>query len=184
MAISSWVPPVWEPRRRWRSGATCTSAHAVVAHALGHLVLSASVVSDRGSGGRVTWRHKDATFALASVDHVAIAFAGPLAGRTGDVVLTAENGTDDYSALLRTSIAASITDPESRTPGEILDAGTKAARRLVAAHAEAINALADELLATEGKYDLGEARIRELMQLHHVQPSPENDRHRNKKTEA
>lgn len=153
------------------------AAHAVVAHALGHLVLSASVAPDRGSGGRVVWRHSDAAFAQASIDHIAVTFAGPLAEQTGDVVQAAENGADDYSALLRTAIAASITDPENRTPGEILDAGTKTARRLVLRHSRAIEALTYELLATEEKRDLGEDEIRGLMQLHHVRPHQGPDPH-------
>lgn len=96
----------------------------------------------------------------------------------------ARGGADDYSLLLRTAIAASITDSEARTPTEILDAGTKIARRLVAEHSVAIAALADELLTTGENHDLGEAEIRALMQLHHVRPKPEGHRAWTNKTEV
>lgn len=151
------------------------AAHAVVAHALGHRVLVATIVTDGDSGGRVTWRHKDPSMALASIDHVTVAFAGPLAEQTGDVVSAAQGGADDYSAMMRTSIAASITDPLRRSPGEILDAGTKEARRLIRLHPRAIDALAAELLSTEGRRDLDEDEIRGLMQLHRVHHSKEPD---------
>lgn len=67
--------PALEFQRDLQKRARHEAAHAVVAHALGHLGLSASVVPDRRSGGRVTWRHKAA--ALASVDRIAVTFARP-----------------------------------------------------------------------------------------------------------
>jgi hypothetical protein len=163
------VGSTWLTIRRSRElRARHEAAHAVAAFALGHQVLSASVAPDRGSGGRVMWRHRNPALALASVDHVAIAYAGPLAERTGDVYETAQEGSDDYSTLMRTAIAASITDPEARTPSEILDEGTRCARRLIEAHAQAVDALTRLLIATDEERDVLEEEIAALMRLHGV----------------
>ncbi|WP_394941162.1 hypothetical protein [Psychromicrobium sp. YIM B11713] len=144
------------------------AAHAVVAYALGHRVLSASIVSQGMIGGRVAWRHHSDV--LASVDHIAVTFAGPLAEGTGDVIEQGIQYTDDYSALLRTAIAASITDQAQRTPTQIIDDGTRLARCLVEDHAGAIEAVAAALLSTEAKHDLEEGELRELMERHSVRP--------------
>lgn len=138
------------------------AGHAVVAGALGHRVVVVSVSTCGASGGRTIWRHRDSDLVDASVDHVAVAFAGPLAERTGDVVDSAD-GSDDYSLLMRTAIAAAVIDPQRRAPTEILDAGVALARGLLAEHAAAVDVIADKLISTDGTTDLDEEQINRLL---------------------
>lgn len=158
-----------EIKRSLETRARHEAAHAVVAHVLGHLVVSASIAPLGSSGGRVAWQHK--TNSLASVDHIAIGFAGPLAEGTGDVLPGHLRHDDDYSKLLHMSMAASVTDPAARTPTQILDEGTAVARRLIAEHATAIDVLTKALLTTDEERDLDEHEIQRLLDEHFAGPA-------------
>jgi hypothetical protein len=128
------------------------AAHVVTALALGHTVRQVNITARGRVGGTTSWDHREG-LNLASVDAVAVLYAGPLVEATGDVV-GAPGGTDDYSLLLRTAIGASITDPQRRSPTQILHDGSVLARRIVAEHRDAITALADALVATDGQTSL------------------------------
>lgn len=128
------------------------AAHAVAVHVLGHRIDAVSVSITGRSGGRVSWTHHEGV--LASIDHVIVCFIGPLAERTGDVMPVSPRADDDYSVMLRTAIAASITDPEERSVVDVLEVASEKARKILRDHRAEIEALTDALVATDGTQDL------------------------------
>lgn len=144
------------------------AAHAVAVHELGHRIDSVSVSINGRSGGRVSWTHREGV--LASVDHVAICFIGPLAEQTGDVMPATPAADDDYSVMLRTAIAASITDPEERSAASILEAASEQARHILREHSVEIESLATALVASDGTRDLTGDEV--LAVLREAAPKP------------
>lgn len=146
------------------------AAHAVVAHALGYKVLEISIRMEGASGGFVN--HQAARDdRLWAFHRIAITFAGPLVEARGDVIQPHDGLMDDYSSMMRSAIAASITDPAKRTPNELLDDGTRLARRLVTDHATAIEAVAQALLAQTTTHELTMDEFGSLMNEHTVIPA-------------
>lgn len=126
------------------------AGHAVVAHALGHQVTKVTIVPnpERQSGGHTIWRHRDD--APVSIDHVAVTYAGPLAEGSGYApAFPLEH--DDFTRMWRWSVAASVIDEAQRTPGEVIDAGARLARRLLDEHSQIVSRLAAALVCHSGR---------------------------------
>lgn len=154
-------------RRPAESLARHEAAHAVVAHALGHRVTHVTIAATGQTGGSTGVEY--ATGGRVTVDRIAITYAGPWAEGTGDVVYQIPGDFyDDYTALMRLALAASINDRYQRTPNELFDAGVHLARAIVADNTEAIEAVAAALVSTERQRDLDEAETTALMQKHQV----------------
>src|SRR5699024_1667155 len=152
--------------------------HVLVAHVLGHDVLSASITEWSTSGGRVSWVHHDST--PASEDHVAVCYGGPLAEDTGTPGQASCSPTDDYLMIERIALAASVIDPQGRMPNQIIEAGVQKARRIITEHPLALRDVAEALVESD---DLDESQLLEILHRRHAPstpsptPSGEHDRH-------
>lgn len=150
------------------------AAHAVAVHALGHQLMRLSIRALGNSGGRTAWRHRDGV--LASVDHVTVSFAGPLADGRRIPSKPLADGGDDQSRMLYDAIDASIADAQGRSPVEIIDIGTRKARHIIVEHEKAIDDLAQLLVDTEEKRDLQADELAAFMQTHNVTPMDHEQR--------
>jgi hypothetical protein len=120
------------------------AAHAVVAHKLGHDVLAVSVRPSARSGGDTQWVHRDNL--PSSVDHAAIAYAGPLATGVGNTLPHTSSHEDDTALMWRHAVAASISDPQCLSPHEVIEQAATSARAILAADADAIDRVAAALI--------------------------------------
>lgn len=152
------VPPSLEARARHEAG------HAVVAEAMGHEVLSATIRPDylTGSGGSVATRllpqDDEEGPVPASRSEVAISLAGHLAqGEAHDYRLGSAH--DDYSNAVRVALMTSLSE-EGVGVEDVLRDARALAEGALAERPEAVEAVASELLQNES---LTGDRIREII---------------------
>lgn len=149
------------PRRLISNRARHEAGHAVVAHALGHRLMGLSIEVVDNSGGRTIWGHRDDL--ASSIDHVAVSFAGPLAETMHDPGASLLSGSDDRDKLLHDAIAAFVSDPEGRSPVQIIEEGTRLARSILSERSRDVDDLTRLLMDTKGKRDMTEEELSAFM---------------------
>jgi hypothetical protein len=144
--------------------ARLVAGHAVVAEAVGHEVLSATIRADHatGSGGNVATRlvpdDGEEGPVPPSREEVAISLAGHLAqGEAHDYRLV--SGSDDYSSAVKTALMVSLSESGTTMESVIADARALAEAALTE-HAKAVDEIAAKLLRDT---TLTGDRIREII---------------------
>lgn len=147
------------------TAATCRheAGHAVAAHVLGHEVFAVSVRGGTNqdgvsTSGRTIWAGPSAP----GVDRIAVAMAG-LISEGQPVYPDTPSQHDDYGMLSRLPSFFAITDPDGRTPGQILDAGCALARKIVTEHSAEIDVSAQALAGTNGERVITGAELAEIL---------------------